>query len=47
MELDTCRDNVIERYVDLDYVKCLDSKKSIMDYVFIAYDIIISWKVNL
>lgn len=41
------KDVPIEGFVDLDFVGCLDTMKSLTSYVFNAYCIAIGWKVSL
>jgi len=38
---------VTEGFVDSNFVGCLDLRKSLTDYVFTSYGIVISWKANL
>ena len=38
---------VIEGYVNSDYAGCMDSRKSISEYVFTLFRTTISWKATL
>ena len=40
-------EEVITGYVDSDFVECLDTRKSLTGYVFIAFGTAISWKAGL
>jgi len=37
----------IEEFVDSDFVWCLNTRKSLTDYVFNAHGTVISWKASL
>ena len=40
-------EKVITGYVDSDFARCLDTRKSLTGYVFIAFGTTISWKAGL
>ena len=40
-------EGVITRFVDSDFVGCLDSRKSLTGYVFTTFGIAISWRASL
>lgn len=39
--------NLVEAYVDSDYVGCIDTRKSLSGYIFTTYGGAISWKASL
>ena len=43
----SARDSFIEGFVYSNFARRLDTKKSLMDYVFTAYSIIIIWKASM
>ena len=38
---------VIEGFVDADFARCLDTRKSLSGYVFTLFGTAVSWKSNL
>ena len=44
---DSRGNKVITGFVDSDFVGCLDSRKSLTGYVFIAFGTAVSWKASL